>query len=56
VLASPAMPDTCAEIWRRIGLSGRPEDERVPEALSWGRYGGGVAVEKGEALFPRRKP
>jgi len=56
VLASPAMPDTCAEIWRRIGLPGRPDGQHLPEALAWGGYGGGVAVEKGEALFPRRKP
>ena len=55
VLASPAMPSTCAEIWRRLGLEGRPDDERLPEALVWGRYPGGLAVEKGDPLFPRRR-
>ncbi|HZU80013.1 MAG TPA: class I tRNA ligase family protein, partial [Acidimicrobiales bacterium] len=55
VLASPAMPDTCAEIWRRIGLAGRPDDLRVPADVAWGGYGGGHTVEKGAPLFPRRK-
>ena len=27
ILASPAMPSICEEIWRRIGLSGAPTDE-----------------------------
>ncbi len=53
VLASPAVPDTCAEIWRRLGLEGRPEDQRLPEAAAWGGYPGGLTVEKGEPLFPR---
>jgi methionyl-tRNA synthetase len=55
VLASPAMPGTCAEIWRRIGLSSRPEDARAPAALEWGGYPGGLAVHKGSPLFPRRQ-
>ncbi len=54
VLASPAMPGTCGEIWRRIGLTGRPEEERGTEALRWGGYPGGVPVDKGPPLFPRR--
>jgi methionyl-tRNA synthetase len=55
VLASPAMPDVCAEVWRRIGLDGRPEDVRVPDGLAWGGYPGGRRVEKGAPLFPRRQ-
>ena len=55
LLASPAMPDTCAEIWRRLGLPGRPDDLRVPGAAAWGGYPGGLVVEKGAALFPRRQ-
>ncbi len=55
LLASPAMPTTCAEIWRRIGLEGAPEDRQVPEDAVWGGYPGGVPVERGAALFPRRK-
>jgi methionyl-tRNA synthetase len=53
VLASPALPATCREIWRRIGLDGSPEEQRLPEAAAWGGYGGGLTVEKGDPLFPR---
>jgi methionyl-tRNA synthetase len=56
VLAGPAMPDACAEVWRRIGLEGSPADVRLPEAGEWGGYPGGVPVEKGAPLFPRIKP
>jgi methionyl-tRNA synthetase len=54
VLASPALPSTCDEIWRRLGLSGSPSDARLPGAAAWGGYPGGVAVEKGAPLFPRK--
>ena len=53
IMASPAIPDTCAAIWKRIGLTGTPETQRLPEAARWGGYPGGVPVEKGDALFPR---
>ncbi|HCB34265.1 MAG TPA: methionine--tRNA ligase [Acidimicrobiaceae bacterium] len=53
VLTSAAMPESCAQLWRRIGLSGRPDDERLPAAAQWGGYPGGLAVERGEPLFPR---
>jgi methionyl-tRNA synthetase len=55
VLATPAMPATCAEVWRRIGLPGTPTDELLPGAAAWGGYPGGLPVEKGQPLFPRRK-
>jgi len=55
LLASPAMPATTAEIWRRIGLDGAPQDRRVPADARWGGYPGGLAVTKGDPLFPRRK-
>ena len=32
VLASPAMPDATAEVWRRIGLPGSPADGQLPAA------------------------
>jgi methionyl-tRNA synthetase len=53
VLASPAMPDTCREIWARIGLGGEPQAQRLPDAAVWGRYPGGLTVTKGTPLFPR---
>ena len=46
---------TADEIWRRIGLDGSPADQRLPGAGTWGGYPGGVPVEKGAPLFPRRK-
>jgi methionyl-tRNA synthetase len=54
VLASPALPSACAEIWRRLGLDGSPDEQRLPDAASWGGYPGGLPVEKGAPLFPRR--
>ncbi len=55
LLVSPAMPTSADEIWRRIGLSGSPSEGRLPEDATWGRYPGGLPVEKGQPLFPRRK-
>jgi methionyl-tRNA synthetase len=55
VLIVPAMPTTADEIWRRIGLTGSAVEQRLPEAAVWGGYPGGLAVEKGVPLFPRRK-
>jgi methionyl-tRNA synthetase len=52
ILATPAMPDTCAQIWQRIGLSGSPVDAGVAGA-TWGGYPGGLSVVKGDGLFPR---
>ncbi|MCU1463018.1 MAG: methionyl-tRNA synthetase [Acidimicrobiales bacterium] len=54
LLASPAVPAAAAEIWRRIGLPGRPEDQRLPAGAAWGGYPGGLPVEKGAPLFPRK--
>ena len=55
VLASPAVPATCREVWRRIGLEGTPDapGAAAPDALRWGDYPG-APVTKGEPLFPRR--
>ena len=55
ILAWPAVPTAAAEVWRRIGLDGSPADARLPESATWGKYPGGLAVEKGASLFPRIK-
>ncbi len=55
ILASPAIPDAAQKAWERIGMTGKVEDQRLPEAASWGRYEGGVALTSGEPLFPRLK-
>jgi hypothetical protein len=36
-------------------LSGNIEDRRVGPDTTWGGYPGGLRVEKGEPLFPRKK-
>jgi len=53
VLASPAIPRACVELWRRLGLSGSPEDELLPDAVAWGRGPSGTRLDKGTPLFPR---
>ncbi len=55
ILAHPAVPRACTEVWRRIGLHGAPADQRLPGAARWGGYPGGFRVEKGAPLFPRIK-
>ncbi|MDA8264534.1 MAG: methionine--tRNA ligase [Actinomycetota bacterium] len=58
VLISPVLRRTAAEIWRRLGLEGDPGasgNAGSQGVLSWGGYPGGLPVEKGEPLFPRRK-
>ena len=53
ILASPAIPRAATEAWRRIGLEGRPDDERLPAAGAWGGYPGGLPVTAGDPIFPR---
>jgi methionyl-tRNA synthetase len=55
VLATPAMPAVCEEIWRRIGLDGTPSDVTYEESARWGLYRSVHTIEKGEPLFPRIK-
>jgi methionyl-tRNA synthetase len=56
ILASPAIPEATAELWKRLGLPGAPTDQRLPEAAAWGQYPGGLPVDKGDSLFPRFTP
>jgi methionyl-tRNA synthetase len=54
LLASPVIPHAAAELWRRLGLDGVPEEQRLPDAAAWGYVEtAGNALEKGAALFPR---
>jgi methionyl-tRNA synthetase len=55
ILTAPVIPDSSAIIWSRIGLSGRPEGQLLPQSASWGQYPGGLLVTKGAPLFPRLK-
>ena len=56
LLASPVIPNAAAELWRRLGLEGRPEQQRLPDAAAWGLLPAGGSVEKGAPLFPRFEP
>jgi methionyl-tRNA synthetase len=55
LMAYPTMPDTCTELWRRLGLSDVQPIEKcvLPGAIEWGSYPEGLPLEKGESLFPR---
>jgi methionyl-tRNA synthetase len=53
LLASPVIPHASAELWRRLGLTGRPEEQALPDAAAWGLMPAGVALERGAPLFPR---
>jgi methionyl-tRNA synthetase len=54
LLASPVIPNASGELWRRLGMSGRPEDERLPDAARWGQLPYGSPLDKGAPLFPRK--
>jgi len=56
LLSSPVIPNAAAELWRRLGLPGRPEDARLPDAAAWGQLPAGASLEKGDPLFPRKEP
>jgi methionyl-tRNA synthetase len=53
LLASPVLTRASAELWRRLGLPGRPVDQRLPDAAAWGGLPAGASLVKGEPLFPR---
>jgi methionyl-tRNA synthetase len=53
LLASPLIPDAAGELWRRLGLTGAPEDQRLPDSAAWGSMPAGSTLERGPALFPR---
>ena len=55
ILASPAMPTVCEEIWRRIGLSGTPSDLPFAQSAVWSHEKGARRVKRGAPLFPRIK-
>tara|TARA_Y100000768_G_scaffold384814_1_gene369600 strand:+ start:20775 stop:22286 length:1512 start_codon:yes stop_codon:yes gene_type:complete len=55
ILASPAVPNACIEIRRRIGLDEDPTQQQLPDSIEWGQYPGGLPVLKGDPLFPRLK-
>jgi len=55
LLTSPVIPNAAGELWRRLGLPDRPEDQRLPAASRCGLLPAGSKLEKGEPLFPRKE-
>ncbi len=53
LLASPVIPTAASELWRRLGQSGTPGEQQLPDAARWGQLVPGNALEKGDPLFPR---
>ena len=50
---APFMPNTSAEVYKRLGLGDITSVTDIEAATKWGLLPAGNAVEKGEALFPR---
>ena len=53
LLASPLIPNAAAELWRRLGLAGRPKTRGLPKPPAGGGLPAGARLEKGAPLFPR---
>ena len=52
-LFSPFMPQTSAEVLRRLSLEDEADGTDLVASCTWGGLAGGVPVTKGDALFPR---
>ncbi|MFC2705561.1 MAG: methionine--tRNA ligase [Olsenella profusa] len=52
-LLAPFMPETSAEVLRRMDLAAEVDSDDLAAACAWGQIKGGVEVTKGAALFPR---
>jgi len=53
MFTAPVMPETSAEVWRRLGLGDVSAVTDVSTESAWGRLPEGSLVKKGEPLFPR---
>jgi methionyl-tRNA synthetase len=52
ILTTPVLPRAAAELWHRLGLSGRPDAPPYGETARFGTFPSS-RVEQGEPLFPR---
>ena len=50
---APFMPNTSAEVYKRLGLGDVTALTDIEAAAQWGQLPAGNPVEKGDALFPR---
>ena len=55
ILASPVLTTAAQLAWERIGMEGKVDEQRLPDAANWGQYQGGVSLTSGDPLFPRLK-
>jgi methionyl-tRNA synthetase len=53
LFTAPVMPETSAEVWRRLGLGDITAVTDVAGEAEWGRLPAGSRVTKGEPLYPR---
>ncbi len=53
MFCAPVMPETSAEVWRRLGLGDISEVTDIADEAEWGRLPIGNRVTKGEPLYPR---
>src|SRR5206468_1182220 len=47
VLIQPVMPDAARRLWEQLGMQGRVEDQRLPDASRWGILLPGTKTMKG---------
>jgi methionyl-tRNA synthetase len=52
VLVAPVMPHSASELWKRLGLGSDPGAASL-EHVTWGELKPGIAIARGESLFPR---
>jgi methionyl-tRNA synthetase len=52
ILIAPVMPQSAAELWRRLGVSGDVTAANL-KRFAWGELKPGRAINRGDALFPR---
>ena len=53
ILLQPFMPETPLKIWSRLGIGECIEALQWESAKKWGGYPEGIAVRKGDVIFPR---
>jgi methionyl-tRNA synthetase len=49
----PFMPDSCAKVWKQLGIQQEPGNANLEEASRWRGLKPGLEVKKGPAIFPR---
>jgi len=53
LFTAPVMPETSAEVWRRLSLGDISQVTDIAAAAQWGGLDAGGMVSKGDPLFPR---